>query len=72
MLLGFRAKAIRKYRHAEKMTLQQSAGKYTFRLDASGGAQSVGYTQYNTGSMNPVSPPKPTHLGQTQRKALTW
>lgn len=25
MLLGFRAKAIRKYRHAEKMTLQQSA-----------------------------------------------
>lgn len=31
MLLGFRAKAIRKYMHAEKMTLQQSAGTEELR-----------------------------------------
>lgn len=31
MLLGFRAKAIRKYGHAEKMTLQQSAGTEELR-----------------------------------------
>lgn len=31
MLLSFRAKATRKYMHAEKMTLQQSAGTEELR-----------------------------------------